>query len=101
MGGSWRIQAVPVSPNSFDSRKKLPEAWCGLRDSVLSDKVNIRWSRFHAHTVPTLPINMIVIIIYFFMGNSLYDVIYFFVTQYSSDCLVVFLYMRRVLSAGT
>ena len=36
MGGSWRIQAVPVDPNSFSSRKKLPSAWCGLRDDVLS-----------------------------------------------------------------
>lgn len=57
MGGSWRIQvgrfmciigfleskklsqAVPVTPNSFDSRKKLPAEWCGLRDGVLSEKV--------------------------------------------------------------
>jgi uncharacterized UPF0160 family protein len=40
-GGSYRIQAVPVSPNSFDSRKKLPADWCGLRDKVLSDKCGI------------------------------------------------------------
>ncbi len=32
-------QAVPVTPNSFDSRKKLPAEWCGLRDGVLSEKV--------------------------------------------------------------
>lgn len=25
-GGKWRIQAVPVSPDSFTSRKPLPEA---------------------------------------------------------------------------
>jgi uncharacterized UPF0160 family protein len=25
-GGNWRIQAVPVSPDSFESRKALPEA---------------------------------------------------------------------------
>lgn len=36
MGGNWRIQAVPVSPESFDSRKALPEAWRGLRDEELS-----------------------------------------------------------------
>eukprot|EP00601_Ochromonadales_sp_CCMP2298_P004820 CAMPEP_0173174840 /NCGR_PEP_ID=MMETSP1141-20130122/3566_1 /TAXON_ID=483371 /ORGANISM="non described non described, Strain CCMP2298" /LENGTH=351 /DNA_ID=CAMNT_0014096989 /DNA_START=50 /DNA_END=1105 /DNA_ORIENTATION=- len=40
-GGSYRIQAVPVSPNSFDSRKKLPADWCGLRDGVLSEKCGI------------------------------------------------------------
>jgi uncharacterized UPF0160 family protein len=39
LGGSWRIQAVPLSPNSFDSRKKLPADWCGLRDAELSVKV--------------------------------------------------------------
>lgn len=41
MGGSWRIQAVPVTPNSFDSRKKLPAEWQGLRDEVLSEKSGI------------------------------------------------------------
>lgn len=24
-GGNWRVQAVPVAPDSFDSRKALPE----------------------------------------------------------------------------
>lgn len=38
-GGSWRIQAVPEDPNSFISRKKLPEAWCGVRDKDLDAKV--------------------------------------------------------------
>jgi uncharacterized UPF0160 family protein len=37
--GSWRIQAVPEKPGSFQSRRKLPEAWNGLRDDVLSEKV--------------------------------------------------------------
>ena len=41
LGGSWRIQAVPVDPNSFQSRKKLPDEWCGLRDDVLSEKVGM------------------------------------------------------------
>mmetsp|Transcript_17214 Transcript_17214/g.28869 ORF Transcript_17214/g.28869 Transcript_17214/m.28869 type:complete len:375 (-) Transcript_17214:244-1368(-) len=40
-GGSWRIQAVPISPNSFESRKKLPTDWCGVRDQALSDKSGI------------------------------------------------------------
>ena len=35
-GGQWRVQAVPVSPESFESRKALPEAWRGLRDAELS-----------------------------------------------------------------
>jgi len=33
---NWRIQAVPVSPESFESRKALPEAWRGVRDNELS-----------------------------------------------------------------
>jgi uncharacterized UPF0160 family protein len=40
-GGSWRIQAVPVDPNSFSSRKKLLEPFGGLRDDNLSEKVFI------------------------------------------------------------
>lgn len=35
-GGNWRIQAVPVSPQSFESRKALPEQWRGVRDEELS-----------------------------------------------------------------
>ncbi|KAH9082050.1 GAMM1 protein [Lactarius deliciosus] len=35
-GGNWRIQAVPVSPESFESRKALPEPWRGIRDEELS-----------------------------------------------------------------
>lgn len=38
-GGGWRIQAVPVDPTSFDSRKKLLEAHMGLRDEILSEQV--------------------------------------------------------------
>ncbi|PFH54501.1 hypothetical protein AMATHDRAFT_72292 [Amanita thiersii Skay4041] len=33
---NWRVQAVPVSPESFESRKALPEPWRGLRDDELS-----------------------------------------------------------------
>lgn len=40
-GGSWRIQAVPVDPVSFDSRKKLPDAWRGVRDEALSALVGV------------------------------------------------------------
>ncbi|RDB28969.1 hypothetical protein Hypma_015495, partial [Hypsizygus marmoreus] len=34
--GNWRVQAVPASPESFESRKALPEQWRGLRDEELS-----------------------------------------------------------------
>jgi uncharacterized UPF0160 family protein len=34
--GNWRVQAVPVSPDSFASRKALPEPWRGVRDEDLS-----------------------------------------------------------------
>lgn len=33
----WRIQAVPVSKDSFESRKPLPEAWRGFRDEQLDE----------------------------------------------------------------
>lgn len=40
-GGSWRIQAVPLDPNSFQSRKALPTEWRGLRDEELSAKCGV------------------------------------------------------------
>ncbi|TFK30468.1 GAMM1 protein [Coprinopsis marcescibilis] len=40
-GGNWRVQAVPVSPSSFESRKSLPEAWRGIRDDELSKLTGI------------------------------------------------------------
>jgi len=33
----WRVQAVPTSTSSFNSRLPLHAAWCGLRDSTLSN----------------------------------------------------------------
>ena len=33
----WRVQAVPVSKDSFESRKPLPSAWRGLRDRELDN----------------------------------------------------------------
>jgi len=33
--GTWRIQAMPSRPDSFETRKALPEAWRGLRDAEL------------------------------------------------------------------
>ncbi|KAG8932194.1 hypothetical protein FRC02_001546 [Tulasnella sp. 418] len=35
-GGNWRVQAVSISPDSFVSRKPLPEPWRGMRDDELS-----------------------------------------------------------------
>lgn len=37
----WRVQAVSVSKDSFESRKPLPEAWRGARDDQLSDTSGI------------------------------------------------------------
>ena len=37
----WRIQAVPVSKDSFESRKPLPDAWRGLRDEKLGEAAGI------------------------------------------------------------
>merc|ERR1712107_617101 len=37
MGNKWRVQAVPVNPESFESRRALPEAWRGIRDEQLSE----------------------------------------------------------------
>lgn len=31
----WRVQCVPVSKDSFESRRPLPEAWRGFRDEEL------------------------------------------------------------------
>ncbi|KAN0064200.1 hypothetical protein ACQY0O_003367 [Thecaphora frezii] len=39
--GKWRVQAVPESPESFISRKPLPEAWRGIRDQQLSELTGI------------------------------------------------------------
>jgi uncharacterized UPF0160 family protein len=37
----WRIQAVPVNKDSFESRKPLPEAWRGVRDEKLDGVTGI------------------------------------------------------------
>jgi len=36
-GAKWRIQAVSVSKDSFESRKPLPNSWRGVRDDQLSE----------------------------------------------------------------
>lgn len=40
-GAKWRIQAVPVNKDSFESRKALPEAWRGVRDDKLDEVTGI------------------------------------------------------------
>ena len=40
-GSKWRIQAVGVSKDSFESRKALPAAWRGLRDRELDRESGI------------------------------------------------------------
>ncbi|XP_068635452.1 uncharacterized protein [Aristolochia californica] len=38
---NWRVQAVAVSPDKFESRRPLPAAWRGLRDDELSKESGI------------------------------------------------------------
>lgn len=40
-GKQWRVQAVAVSPERFESRKPLPAQWRGLRDDELSKESSI------------------------------------------------------------
>ena len=47
--GGWRVSAVPEEEGSFVSRKKLPEAWRGLRDDALSAESGIEGGGF-VHT---------------------------------------------------
>ncbi|CAL5442789.1 unnamed protein product [Camellia sinensis] len=37
----WRVQAVAISPDKFESRKPLPSQWRGLRDEELSKEAGI------------------------------------------------------------
>jgi len=40
-GDTWRVQAVSVTPDSFQNRLSLPEPWRGLRDDTLSKTAEI------------------------------------------------------------
>jgi uncharacterized UPF0160 family protein len=42
----WRIQAVPVTKDSFESRKPLPETWRGIRDEKLDEISGIKGGVF-------------------------------------------------------
>ena len=48
-GAKWRVQAVSVSKDSFESRKPLPNNWRGVRDDQLSEVSGIKGCVF-AHT---------------------------------------------------
>lgn len=37
----WRIQCVPIRPDSFKNRLSLPAKWCGVRDEELSKLTGI------------------------------------------------------------
>ena len=39
--GSWRVQTVPRSVKSFESRYDLPKSWGGLRDEALTQETGI------------------------------------------------------------
>lgn len=51
-GGNWRVQAVPVTPDSFESRKALPEQYAQgpldftrhlYNDSLIHRLHRLRW----------------------------------------------------------
>lgn len=44
--GGWNFQGVPISPASFDTRIKVPEEWCGKRDSELVELTGVQGARF-------------------------------------------------------
>ena len=45
-GTKWRIQAVGISVDSFESRKPLPDSWRGVRDDQLSEVSGVPGSIF-------------------------------------------------------
>jgi len=47
--GTWRIQGIPLSPNSFELRKPLPQSWHSLRDDELSSISGVKGCIF-CHT---------------------------------------------------
>jgi uncharacterized UPF0160 family protein len=52
-GANWRVQCVPVSEGSFDSRKSLPTFWRGVRDNEL-DGVILKEGQQHPER-PQIP----------------------------------------------
>lgn len=41
ISGEWRIMTIPISLESFEARKNLPESWAGLKDDELNEVVGI------------------------------------------------------------
>ncbi len=39
--GQWKVDAVPASPDSFESRKKVPQSWAGKRDRELAEVTGV------------------------------------------------------------
>jgi len=48
----WRVQCVPVTDTSFESRKPLPETWRGVRDEDLD---SVLASEAESRGIPKLP----------------------------------------------
>ena len=44
--GKWQIRAVPVYPREFNSRKPLPETWCGLQKEDLQEVTGVKDALF-------------------------------------------------------
>lgn len=44
--GEWKIQTVPVEPDSFENRKSLPEPWAGLSGRELQEVTGIADAMF-------------------------------------------------------
>ena len=40
--GNWRVQAIPLTPTSFDNRRPLPAAWRGIRDEALDELSGVK-----------------------------------------------------------
>ncbi|EGD97703.1 hypothetical protein TESG_05105 [Trichophyton tonsurans CBS 112818] len=49
---NWRVQCVPVSENSFESRKPLPETWRGARDSELDSIISKEMEEKQRERIP-------------------------------------------------
>lgn len=43
---SWKVEAIPITPITMDSRKLFPESWRGLRDSQLVEVTGVPDAQF-------------------------------------------------------
>ena len=70
---NWRVQAIPVSSHSFESRKALPRSWRGVRDEQLSEVAAIPGCIFvHASGFigGQITLNVVVHSLTFTIGNA-------------------------------